>query len=207
MFSFSAPETRTGIPHTLRWQYKLVFSFENQQRYDGKPCRHSQTTHTEATIWRAWLRTFSPISHKRSPGLCNYKCPKTWTSVWSWTWPCFVGHFHITEFCDVGHKILLDQILDHWLISFCWFSGRKSRSSRMYHCMSSRMATHLRTNPAQKFPDKLFRIVAGYVFWLSVQSVCQRNRDKHVLVLEPQVFRRLQVFVRAQQRLEIVHDK
>ena len=61
--------------------------------------------------------------------------------------------------------------------------------------------------PLQKFPDKLFRIVAGYVFWLSVQSVCQRNRHRHVLVFEPEVFRRLQVFGSAQQRLEIVHDK
>ena len=32
---------------------------------------------------------FSPIFHNLSVGLCNYKCPETWTSVWTCTWPCF----------------------------------------------------------------------------------------------------------------------
>ena len=44
------------------------------------------------------------------------------------------------------------------------------------------------------------------MFWHSVQSVCKRNKHRHVLAFEQQNLRRLLAFARVQQRLEIEND-
>ena len=95
MFSFPAPGTLAGSSYTPRETRQNHFTvwktYSDKEASPQSPaCRHSQTTQTAAMITRAWLRTFSPISNNWFPSLFNYKCPETWTSVWIWTWPCFV---------------------------------------------------------------------------------------------------------------------
>lgn len=88
----------------------------------------------------------------------------------------------------------------HWLISFCCCSGRK-KESFSFSDGGRPSFEHL-----PKFPDQLFRIFAGYVFRLFVESVCQRSRRRYLLVFKQQVFCPLRTFARTQQRLEIGHN-
>ena len=101
----------------------------------------------------------------------------------------FVGHFYIATVCDVGHKILLDQIhiiapwaeTQNWdletplvdqLLLLLW--QKKAKSSGMQHCMSSRMATSLRASATQKFrissPGSLLLMCAGSLFKVSANE-------------------------------------
>ena len=72
------------------------------------------------------------------------------------------------------------------------------------HVFSNSCGPTLKRLP--EFPDKLFGLFAADVLWCSTQSVCQRNRHRHVFAFEQQIVLRLLIFARMQHRVEVEND-
>ena len=187
-FSFPAPEALTGSPHTLPSTRQTRFSVWKTNN-DTKAGRHSpawrysQTTHTAAMTLRAWLRTFSPIFRYSSQGWHSYKCPETWTLVWTWTWPCFVCLPPLRRqnvWCGSQNSSRLNS--DHiglswnpelgcgstigWSAFAAAPAGNRNPPGCIAPCLLRWRHFLAWAPPNAKFPDNLFQIFAGCIFWL-----------------------------------------
>ena len=120
MFSFPAPGTPAGRPHTPPATRQTRFSVlrtnnDSAASHHNPVCQHSQATHMAAMILSGCFHTFSPTSHNSCLAPSNYKCPKTWNLWVEWCGQehdssLLLGHGHLLFCPNVRYEILFDNI-------------------------------------------------------------------------------------------------
>ena len=121
MFSFPAPGTPAGSPHTPPATRQTCFSVlrtnnDAATSHHNPVCQHSQATHMTAMILSGCFHTFSPTCHNSCLPPNNYKYMSknlkfvggmVWTRTWFFPASC---HGHLLFCPNVRYEILFDNI-------------------------------------------------------------------------------------------------